>query len=70
MPLSDDIDLKNLAAELHGYTGADIKSLCRESAIKAIRRYLPEIDLENERIPSKMLQSMEIKLTRLLRCYA
>jgi len=62
MPLSDDIDLKNLAAELHGYTGADIKSLCRESAIKAIRRYLPEIDLENERIPSKMLQSMEIKL--------
>ena len=61
MPLSDDIDLKNLASELHGYTGADIKSLCRESAIKAIRRYLPEIDLENERIPSKMLQSMEIK---------
>ena len=62
MPLSDDIDLKNLATELHGYTGADIKSLCRESAIKAIRRYLPEIDLENERIPSKMLQSMVIKL--------
>ena len=62
MPLSDDIDLKNLASELHGYTGADIKSLCRESAIKAIRRYLPEIDLENERIPSKMLQSMVIKL--------
>ena len=61
MPLSDDIDLKNLASELHGYTGADIKSLCRESAIKAIRRYLPEIDLDNERIPSKMLQSMEIK---------
>ena len=61
MPLSGDIDLKNLATELHGYTGADIKSLCRESAIKAIRRYLPEIDLENERIPSKMLQSMEIK---------
>ena len=61
MPLATDIDLKNLANELHGYTGADIKSLCRESAIKAIRRYLPEIDLENERIPSKILQSMEIK---------
>ena len=61
MPLAADIDLKNLANELHGYTGADIKSLCRESAIKAIRRYLPEIDLENERIPSKILQSMEIK---------
>ena len=61
MPLAADVDLKNFANELHGHTGADIKSLCRESAIKAIRRYLPEIDLENERIPSKILQSMEIK---------
>jgi len=61
MPLAADVDLKNFANELHGYTGADIKSLCRESAIKAIRRYLPEIDLENERIPSKILESMEIK---------
>ena len=61
MPLAVDVDLKNFANELHGYTGADIESLCRESAIKAIRRYLPEIDLENERIPSKILQSMEIK---------
>ena len=61
MPLATDIDLKNFANDLHGYTGADIKSLCRESAIKAIRRYLPEIDLENERIPAKILESMEIK---------
>ena len=62
MPLAADIDLKSFANDLHGYTGADIKSLCRESAIKAIRRYLPEIDLENERIPAKILESMEIKL--------
>ena len=62
MPIAKDVDLKKLASELHGYTGADIKSLCRESAIKAIRRYLPKIDLENKRIPSKMLQSMEIQL--------
>ena len=62
MPLAADIDLKNLANDLHGYTGADIKALCRESAIKAIRRYLPEIDLETECIPSRILQSMEIKL--------
>lgn len=62
MPISDEVDLKELAAELHGYTGADIKSLCREAAMKAIRRYLPKIDLETERIPSEVLQSMEIKL--------
>jgi transitional endoplasmic reticulum ATPase len=62
MPIGKDVDLKKLASELHGYTGADIKSLCRESAIKAIRRYIPKIDLENKRIPSKILQSMEIQL--------
>ena len=62
MPIGKDVDLKKLASELHGYTGADIKSLCRESALKAIRRYLPKIDLENKRIPSKTLQSMEIQL--------
>jgi len=62
MPISNDIDLKALASELHGYTGADIKSLCREAAMKSIRRYLPEIDLEGEKIPSEVLQSMQIKL--------
>ena len=62
MPLSEDIDLKDLSSELHGYTGADIKSLCREAALKSIRRYLPEIDLETEKIPSEVLQSMQIKL--------
>ena len=62
MPISEDVDLKNLSSELHGYTGADIKSLCREAAMKSIRRYLPEIDLETEKISSAVLQSMEIKL--------
>ncbi len=62
MPISDDVDLKVLASELHGYTGADIKSLCREAAMKSINRHLPEIDLETEKISSKVLQSMQIKL--------
>ena len=62
MPISEDIDLKDLSSELHGYTGADIKSLCRETAMKSIRRYLPEIDLETEKISSEVLQSMQIKL--------
>jgi transitional endoplasmic reticulum ATPase len=62
MPIADDVELKTLASELHGYTGADMKSLCREAAMKSIRRYLPKIDLETEKIPSKILQSMEIKI--------
>jgi transitional endoplasmic reticulum ATPase len=62
MPIADDVELKMLSSELNGYTGADMKSLCREAAMKSIRRYLPEIDLETEKIPSKILQSMEIKI--------
>ncbi|RNJ74976.1 MAG: AAA family ATPase [Nitrosopumilus sp. H8] len=62
MPINEGVDLKGLSAELHGYTGADIKSLCREAAMKSIRRYLPEIDLETEKIPSGVLQSMQIKI--------
>ncbi|MBC8251904.1 MAG: CDC48 family AAA ATPase, partial [Candidatus Nitrosopelagicus sp.] len=62
MPIGDDVNLKSLASELHGYTGADMKSLCREAAIRSIRRYLPEIDLETEKIPAKILQSMEVTI--------
>jgi transitional endoplasmic reticulum ATPase len=62
MPLEDDVDLKTLAAELHGYTGADIKSLCREAAMKALRNYFPEIDVETEKISSEILQSMKVSL--------
>ena len=62
MPIAKDVNLKILSSELNGYTGADMKSLCREAAMRSIRRYLPEIDLETEKIPTKVLQSMEVKL--------
>ena len=62
MPIASDVNLKVLSSELNGYTGADMKSLCREAAMRSIRRYLPEIDLETEKIPARILQSMEVKL--------
>src|SRR2546426_7382585 len=62
MPLSEDINLHQLAAELYGYTGADIKSLCREAAMKALRNYLPEIETETEKISPEVLQRMRISL--------
>ncbi|KFI21039.1 ATPase AAA, partial [Nitrosococcus oceani] len=61
MPLQD-VDLKTLAAELHGYTGADIKSLCREAAMKAVRTYLPEIENETEKIAPDILLKLKITL--------
>jgi transitional endoplasmic reticulum ATPase len=60
MPLSEDINLQELAARLHGYTGADIKALCREAAMKALRRCLPEIELEGDRISHEILESIMI----------
>ena len=62
MPIASDVNLKVLSSELNGYTGADMKSLCREAAMRSIRRYLPEIHLETEKIPARILQSMEVKL--------
>ena len=61
MPLAYDIDLQGLASELNGYTGADIKALCREAAMKALRRYIPEIDSEGERVSPETLEVMDIR---------
>ncbi len=60
MPLAGDVDLKKLSEMTHGYTGADLSSLGRETAMKALRRYLPQIDLEEERIPPSVLEKMEV----------
>ncbi len=60
MPLDKDVDLKKLSEITHGYTGADLAALCREAAMKALRRYLPEIKLD-ERIPQSVLEKMVVK---------
>ncbi len=62
MPLSKDVDLRRLSEATHGYTGADIAALCREAAMKALRRYLPSINLEEERVPPQILEKMEVNM--------
>ncbi|MCJ7783124.1 MAG: CDC48 family AAA ATPase, partial [Desulfobacterales bacterium] len=62
MPLAGDVDLKVLAERTHGYTGADLAALCRETAMKALHKYLPEINLEEERIPPSVLEKMEVRM--------
>jgi transitional endoplasmic reticulum ATPase len=62
MPLAEDVDLKKLSDMTHGYTGADVSALGRETAMKALRRYLPQINLEEERIPPAVLEKMEVKM--------
>lgn len=62
MPIARDVDLKVLAERTHGYTGADLAALCRETAMKALHKYLPEINLEEERIPPSVLEKMEVRM--------
>lgn len=62
MPLSKDVDLKRIASFTHGFMGADIAALCREAAMKALRRYLPEIDIQQERIPPETVEKIEIMM--------
>jgi transitional endoplasmic reticulum ATPase len=69
MPLSEDTDLKRLSDVTHGYTGADMASLCREAAMKALRRYIPEFNLEEERIPPEILEKMVVQMDDFLSAY-
>jgi transitional endoplasmic reticulum ATPase len=61
MPLSDDVNLSTLADDTHGFVGADIESLTKEAAMRALRRYLPEIDLDKEDIPPSLIDRMIVK---------
>ncbi len=69
MPLAEDVDLKRLAEITHGYTGADVSALSRESAMKALRRYMPEINLEEERVPPSILEKMVVKMDDFMNAY-
>ena len=62
MPLAEDVDLDELAEMTHGFTGADLAALCREAAMRALRRFLPKIDLSKATIPPELLK--ELKVTR------
>jgi len=58
MPLSDDVDLAKIAGVSHGYVGADLEYLCKEAAMKCLRRLLPEIDLDEEKLPPETLDKL------------
>ncbi|MED5268305.1 MAG: CDC48 family AAA ATPase, partial [Candidatus Thermoplasmatota archaeon] len=62
MPISDDFEMEWLLENSYGFVGADISALVRESAMKALRRYLPEIDLDEDEIPAEVLEKMEVKM--------
>jgi len=62
MPLADDVDLERIASITHGFVGADIEALCKEAAIRALRRVIPEIDFEKEKIPAETLNKISVTM--------
>jgi transitional endoplasmic reticulum ATPase len=58
MPLSDDVNIEKIASVSHGYVGADLEYLCKEGAMKCLRRLLPELNLEDEKIPPETLDKL------------
>jgi transitional endoplasmic reticulum ATPase len=60
MPLSEDVSLDVLAQQTHGFVGADLAALAREAAIRALRRYLPDLDLDAEEIPAEVLDNLKV----------
>jgi len=66
MPLAEDVDLKKLADVTHGFVGADLEALAKEAAIRALRRILPEINLEAQSIPGDILNKIIVKMSDFL----
>jgi len=61
MPLSDEVDLDEIASSTHGFVGADLASLSREAAMQTLKRILPQIDLERDEIPVEILDSLKVE---------
>ncbi|WP_400204110.1 CDC48 family AAA ATPase [Candidatus Methanomassiliicoccus intestinalis] len=60
MPLEDGIDLDKFANLTHGYVGADLSALCKEAAMRSLRRILPELNLEDDIIPIEILNKITV----------
>ena len=59
MPLAEDVDLHKLASTTHGFVGADLESLCKEAAMRVVRRTIPEIK-NDEEIPEEVLKKIVV----------
>ncbi|HPE63783.1 MAG TPA: CDC48 family AAA ATPase, partial [Methanothrix sp.] len=59
MPIDESVSLDDLADRTNGFVGADISALCKEAAMKVLRRHLPEISFDDD-IPQEVLDGMSV----------
>jgi transitional endoplasmic reticulum ATPase len=62
MPLESDVNQEKIAAVTHGFVGADLEYLCKEAAMRCLRRLLPELNLEDEKISPETLDKLVITM--------
>jgi len=60
MPIDEKVDLKQISKITHGFVGADLEVLCKEAAMRSLRKILPEIDLDEEKVSTEILQKIKI----------
>ena len=63
MPLDTDVDQDRVAAVTHGFVGADLEYLCKEAAMKCLRRLLPELNLEDEKLAPEVLNKLVVTMS-------
>jgi len=62
MPLTKDVNLEKIASITHGFVGADLAALCKETAMIVLRKVLPDINFkENETLPQEILNKLRIR---------
>jgi len=66
MPLAENVSSEKLAEITHGFVGADLEALARESAMSALRKILPKIDFEMADIPYETLLKLEVTMDNFL----
>src|SRR6201988_4264844 len=62
MPMEADVKLDEMARVTHGFVGADLQALAREAAILAVRRVIPEISMDETKVPVKTLNKIKVKM--------
>ena len=60
MPLDENVKLEKISQTTHGFVGADLEVLCKEAAMRSLRRILPEINLDEEKVSKEVLQKIKI----------
>lgn len=63
MPIVDDVDLDVLAGKTHGFVGADLEYLAKEAAMKTLRRLLPELKLDEEKMKPEFLDKLKVTMS-------